>query len=170
MQVSPSPAEENVSDTWMEVAQLFLTVAGIGVLGLLARILFEVWLVLRQIRSEWMPRIRDLLATTDETMASVEGVTRVAREQVEGWSPLFTDARHAAEGVRDQATLATHQFERTARQIEATVVSPLSREFAVWRHGLSALGRYLLASSDEKSHEKRSPSPDGGGDTRSHAR
>ena len=151
-------------DTWLEVAHLILILAGIGVLGLLARILFEVWLVLRQVRSDWMPRIRDLLATTDETMTSVEGVTRVAREQVEGWSPLVTDARHAAEGVRDQATIAVHQLERTARQLEVSVVHPLSRELSVWRHGLAVLTRHLMASPAAVHADKPSPPPSGEGE------
>ena len=134
---------KTVPQTWLELAHLVLTLAGIVVLGLLARVLFELWLTLRQIRADWMPRIRDLLATTDETMASVEGVTRVAREQVEGWNPLVTDARHAAEGVRDQASLAMDHLERSARHVDESVIRPLSREWAIWRHGLAVLGKHL---------------------------
>jgi translation initiation factor 2B subunit (eIF-2B alpha/beta/delta family) len=105
-----------------------------------------------------MPRIRELLATTDETMASVEGMTRVAREQVEEWSPLVTDARHVAEGMRDQATHVVQQVESSARHLEASLVRPLSREWRIWGHGLSVFGQHMLRTA----RTGRTPPPPGG--------
>jgi hypothetical protein len=147
-----------VPETWLDLAHLVLTLAGIGVLALLGRVLFELWLTLRQVRAEWMPRIRELLATTDETMASVEGMTRVAREQVEEWSPLVTDARHVAEGMRDQATHVVQQVESSARHLEASLVRPLSREWRIWGHGLSVFGQHMLRTA----RTGRTPPPPGG--------
>ena len=147
-----------MSQTWLQIALVSLTVTGVLAVAMLTRVLFETWLLLRQMRSEWMPRIRDLLATTDETMGSVEGVTRMAREQAEGWSPLVTEARHTVEDVRDQVAEAAHRVEQTARAVESRLFRPLSRELTIWGHGLVFLGKQLAGGGAQGLRDEKPPS------------